>query len=215
MGFIGFPVSSFWVALYFQTELGYSALMTGVHMLPMVVVGLLANLVAALIQHKVSNKLLVGIGACAYLVSFILAAVQRYGDSYWAFFFPYLCICVIGADFQFIVANVCLSSAILFSLLTRHPRCTFFRRCQRTSSQWQDLCFRRWHACVHRWVTALLLPFSITCRGIHQRRGTMLAMRPSPLQRYFGSPPAPPSWGFSSFRYFASLPKVIRGTLEG
>jgi hypothetical protein len=82
-GFIGFPVFSFWIALYFQTKLGYSALMTGVHMLPMVICGLAANAVAALIQHKVSNKLLVGIGAGAYLVSFTLAAVQRQGDSYW------------------------------------------------------------------------------------------------------------------------------------
>ena len=213
MGFIGFPIATFWIALYFQTELGYSALMTGVHLLPMVVFGLLANLVAALIQHKVSNKLLVGIGACAYFVSFMLAAVQRYGDSYWAFFFPSLCICVIGADFQFIVANVCIPSAILFSLLTRHPRCTFSRRCQRTSSQWQALCSRRWHACVRRWGMALLLPFLITCRKIHQSQGTMLTMQPSPLQRCFGSPPAPPSWGSSSFRCFASLLKVTRETL--
>ena len=105
-GFLGFPVLSFWIALYFQTELNYNALMTGVHMLPMVVVGLTANAVAALIQHKVSNKLLVGIGAAALTVSFTLAAVQRYGDSYWAFSFPALCLCVIGVDFQFIVANV-------------------------------------------------------------------------------------------------------------
>lgn len=82
--------------------------MTGVHMLPMVVVGLMANLVAALVQHKVSNKLLVGIGAISYVASFVLAASQRYGDSYWAFTFPALCLCVIGADFQFIVANVSL-----------------------------------------------------------------------------------------------------------
>lgn len=105
-GFLGFPVFSFWLALYFQTELGFSALMTGIHMLPMVCFGLLANLVAALIQHKVSNKLLVGIGAVALTTSFILAAVQRHGDSYWAFSFPALCLCVIGVDFQFIVANV-------------------------------------------------------------------------------------------------------------
>lgn len=72
----------------------------------MVIVGLLANLVAALIQHKVSNKLIVAIGALAYLASFVLAAVQRYGDSYWAFSFPALMLCVVGADFQFIVANV-------------------------------------------------------------------------------------------------------------
>ncbi|KAH8712211.1 hypothetical protein GQ44DRAFT_625684, partial [Phaeosphaeriaceae sp. PMI808] len=105
MGFLGFPVFSFWIALYFQLELEFSALMTGVHMLPMIIVGLLANLVAALLQHKVSNKLLVVIGAAAYLTSFVLAAVQRFGDSYWAFTFPALCLCVIGADFHFIVAN--------------------------------------------------------------------------------------------------------------
>lgn len=109
LGFLGFPVFSFWIALYFQTELGYNALMTGVHMLPMVVVGLIANAVAALIQHKVSNKRLMGIGAWAYVIAFTLAAVQRKGDSYWAFSFPALCLCVIGADFEFIVANVSFS----------------------------------------------------------------------------------------------------------
>ncbi|KAF2183966.1 major facilitator superfamily MFS-1 [Zopfia rhizophila CBS 207.26] len=128
-GFLGFPVLSFWLALYFQTALGYSSLNTGVHMLPMAVVGLLANLVAALILHKVSNKLLMGIGALAYLFSFILAAVQRYGDSYWAFSFPALCLCVIGADFQFNVANMYVISSMppsrqsiagsLFQTLTR------------------------------------------------------------------------------------------------
>ncbi|KAJ4987499.1 Drug resistance protein [Stagonosporopsis vannaccii] len=111
-GFLGFPVFSFWIALYFQTELGYNALMTGVHMLPMVVVGLLANAVAALIQHKVSNKRIMGIGAWAYVVAFALAAVQRKGDSYWAFSFPALCLCVIGADFEFIVANMYVLSSM-------------------------------------------------------------------------------------------------------
>jgi hypothetical protein len=105
-GFIGFPVMSFWVALYFQNVLHLSALMTGVHMLPMVVFGLLANLVAATIQHKVSNKLIVGIGACAYVIAFTLAALNKAGITYWALLFPSLCLCVIGADFQFIVANV-------------------------------------------------------------------------------------------------------------
>lgn len=84
--------------------------MTGVHLLPMVVFGILANLVAALIQHKVSNKLLVAIGACAYVASFLLAAVNRHGYTYWALIFPALCLCVIGADFQFIVANVSRSA---------------------------------------------------------------------------------------------------------
>jgi homoaconitate hydratase len=128
-GFIGFPVFSFWIALYFQTELNYSALMTGVHMLPMVVCGIAANIIAALIQHKVSNKLLVGIGAGAYLAAFILAAVQRYGDSYWAFTFPAFCLCVVGADFQFIVANVSINSLYRLSL-TNYSRCTSSHQCR-------------------------------------------------------------------------------------
>ncbi|KAF1926723.1 MFS general substrate transporter [Didymella exigua CBS 183.55] len=111
-GFLGFPVFSFWLALYFQVELGYNALMTGVHMLPMVVVGLLANFIAAVIQHKVSNKRIMGIGAWAYVGAFVLAAVQRKGDSYWAFSFPALCLCVIGADFEFIVANMYVLSSM-------------------------------------------------------------------------------------------------------
>ncbi|KAF2648578.1 major facilitator superfamily MFS-1 [Lophiostoma macrostomum CBS 122681] len=129
LGFTGFPVVSFWTALYFQEVLGYSALSTGVHMLPMVVAGLLVNLVAALILHKVSNKLLMGIGALAYTTSFLLSAVQRYGDSYWAFFFPALCLCVVGADFQFNVSNMYVLSSMpasrqsiagsLFQTLTR------------------------------------------------------------------------------------------------
>lgn len=133
-GFLGFPVFSFWLALYFQTELGYSALMTGVHMLPMVVMGLAANAVAALLQHKVSNKLIMGIGAWAYVVSFILAAVQRYGDSYWAFSFPALCLCVVGADFQFIVANASVISLQIHQV-TNEDRCMFFLRCPRTSNR--------------------------------------------------------------------------------
>ena len=82
-------------------------------MLPMFVCGVLANLIAALIQHKISNKLLMGIGASSYLVAFVLSAVQRSGDSYWAFSFLGLCFVVVGADFQFVVTNV---SILLFEL---------------------------------------------------------------------------------------------------
>jgi hypothetical protein len=159
-GFIGFPVFSFWIALYLQTELGYSALMTGVHMLPMVVCGLTANLVAALIQHKVSNKLLVGIGAGAYLVSFILAAVQRYGDSYWAFTFPAFCICVVGADFQFIVANVSMKE-IAVDAPADLCRCMCSLQCQQTSSQSLARFCRLSRVCVLLLVLVLPQPSSM------------------------------------------------------
>ena|ERR1700733_10043837 len=114
LGFTGFQPFGFFLALYFQRILGLSALMTGVYMLPMVVCGLLANLVAALLQHKISNKLIMGLGALGYVVGFTLAAVQRTGDSYWALLFPALCVCVFGSDFQFIVSNV--SSVYLLNM---------------------------------------------------------------------------------------------------
>lgn len=100
----------------------------------MVVVGLLANAIAALAQHKVSNKRLMGIGACAYVAAFTLAAVQRQGNSYWAFSFPALCLCVIGADFEFIVANV---STVLIAPLNfaNVLRCTSSPRCLQTSNR--------------------------------------------------------------------------------
>ena len=71
-----------------------------------VVSGVIANIVAGAVLHKVSNKLLVGIGAASYFVACLLVAVQRSEDSYWAFAFPCLCLIVIGADFQFNVVNV-------------------------------------------------------------------------------------------------------------
>ena len=47
-----------------------------------------------------------GIGTISYTVASILVAVQRSGDSYWAFTFPALALAVVGADFHFNVANV-------------------------------------------------------------------------------------------------------------
>ena len=47
-----------------------------------------------------------GLGAAAFTIAFILVAVQRSGDSYWAFTFPALAIIVIGTDLEFNVVNV-------------------------------------------------------------------------------------------------------------
>jgi hypothetical protein len=60
------------------------------------------------------------IGALAYTISFLLSAVQRYGDSYWAFFFPSLCLCVVGADFQFNVSNVSFDQLTYLSVTLAH-----------------------------------------------------------------------------------------------
>ena len=61
-------------------------------------------------MHKVSNKLLMGLGAAAFTVAFLLVAVQRSGDSYWAFTFPALAIVVVGTDLEFNIVNVSMRS---------------------------------------------------------------------------------------------------------
>lgn len=117
-GFLAFPPMTFFVALYLQELSRYSALMTAVHMLPMAISGIIVNVIAGLVLHTVSNKLLIGIGAAAYTVAFLLIAVQRSGDSYWAFTFPALAIVVVGADLEFNVANMYVLSSLPKSQLS-------------------------------------------------------------------------------------------------
>jgi len=51
-----------------------------------------------------------GLGAAAFTVAFLLVAVQRSGDSYWAFTFPALAIVVVGTDLEFNIVNVSMRS---------------------------------------------------------------------------------------------------------
>ena len=56
-----------------------------------------------------------GIGAAAFTVAFLLAAVQRSDASYWSFTFPAFIIVAVGTDFEFNVVNVSmLLSAMLY-----------------------------------------------------------------------------------------------------
>ena len=106
-----------------QRVLKLSALGTAVRLLPMAVMGIIVNVshyhnfpqsihsnidqaIAALLLHRVSNKVLMAVGAFAYVISYILMAVQRTGDSYWALAFPAFCLNVVGAELQFNVTNV-------------------------------------------------------------------------------------------------------------
>ena len=43
LGFLTFPVMIFWISLYMQRVLHFSALITAIHMLPMAIMGILIN----------------------------------------------------------------------------------------------------------------------------------------------------------------------------
>jgi predicted MFS family arabinose efflux permease len=103
---MGFSAVSFYLALYLQDLKHLSALEVTVQLLPMVVSGVLVNVVCGLVLHRVSNKVLTGIGALAYTASFLILSFMKQEASYWAFIFPGLVLVVVGADIQFNVTNV-------------------------------------------------------------------------------------------------------------
>ncbi|RAK95313.1 MFS general substrate transporter [Aspergillus ibericus CBS 121593] len=112
LGFLAFPIMTFWISLFLQEIRHYSALLVAVHLLPMAIGGILVNIVAGLIMHRVPNTLLMAIGATAYTGAFLLMGLQHSDSSYWAFIFPGLLLAVVGADFEFCVANMYVMSSL-------------------------------------------------------------------------------------------------------
>ncbi|KAI0484738.1 major facilitator superfamily domain-containing protein [Xylariaceae sp. FL0804] len=106
LGMMGFTASGFWIAYFMQQVQQLSTLTVAVHLLPQAVAGLLWNVVAARILHKVNNTAIMVFGAVCYLASSLLFAFMDADSSYWAFIFPALVLCVGGADLQFNVANM-------------------------------------------------------------------------------------------------------------
>ena len=111
-GFLAFAPGSFFIALYFQEVWHMSALEVAVHVLPMAVMGILVNIFAGMVLHKVSNKLLMYAGTMAYTIAFLLLALNRHSSSYWAFSFPAFILMVVGADLEFNVANMYVMSSM-------------------------------------------------------------------------------------------------------
>ncbi|TVY73148.1 putative MFS-type transporter [Lachnellula suecica] len=111
-GFMSFTASAFWLSLYMQNVLGFSSLTVAIHLLPQAIGGIAVNVVAGLILHRVSNKLLMGIGAIAYVGAALLLATMKADSSYWAFIFPSLLLSVVGADLHFNVANMYVMSSL-------------------------------------------------------------------------------------------------------
>ena len=106
LGFMSFTAYGFWLSLYMQNVLGFTPLKVAIHLLPLAIAGIIVNIIAGAVLHKIPNRILIGIGAVAYTISALLLALMKEDSSYWAFIFPSLILAVVGADMQFNVANV-------------------------------------------------------------------------------------------------------------
>ncbi|KAI1763662.1 MFS general substrate transporter [Hypoxylon sp. FL1150] len=106
LGMMSFTSDSFWMAFFLQEIKQFSTLMVAVHLLPMAIAGLLWNIVAGHILHRVNNTVIMIGGSVCYLAASLLLSFMRTDTSYWAMMFPALILNDAGADFQFNVANM-------------------------------------------------------------------------------------------------------------
>jgi MFS family permease len=111
-GYIAFSSNTFFLALLLQKIRHMSPLLVALHLLPQVVGGVLINIMAGLLMHRINNKLLISIGAVSYVLAFSLLIGMQEDSSYWAFIFPALCLSVVGADFEFTVTNMYVMSSL-------------------------------------------------------------------------------------------------------
>ncbi|KAI0152458.1 MFS general substrate transporter [Hypoxylon sp. NC0597] len=105
-GTMSFTSSGFWTAFFLQQIKQYSTLMVAVHLLPMAIAGLIWNIIAGRILHRVNNTAIMVFGAVCYLGASLLFSFMKPESNYWAFMFPALILNVAGADLQFNVANM-------------------------------------------------------------------------------------------------------------
>ncbi|PWY84741.1 MFS general substrate transporter [Aspergillus heteromorphus CBS 117.55] len=112
LGFLAFPTMGFWISLVMQELWHLSPLLVAVHLLPMAVGGIVVNVLAGMLMHRVSNTGMMAVGVTAYVGAFLLMGLQHADSSYWAFTFPGLVLAVVGADFEFCVANMYVMSAL-------------------------------------------------------------------------------------------------------
>ncbi|PPR06397.1 hypothetical protein CVT26_004843 [Gymnopilus dilepis] len=101
MDWCSFLSWTYWVQLYYQNYMGYTAMQTVVRLLPMFVSGFLCNLFVGFMAAHVPLVFLVAGGAFATSIACLLFAIIKPGTTYWAYAFNASYISVFGADFVF------------------------------------------------------------------------------------------------------------------
>lgn len=105
-----FTAFSYWVTLYFQVSQQLSPIETAVRFLPLVVVGLCINVVAAMTMDKVSAGVLCVIGGVFSAIGPLLFALQDLSWIYWVSAFPALVLSIISTDLLFNISNLVITT---------------------------------------------------------------------------------------------------------
>ncbi|KAL2274757.1 hypothetical protein FJTKL_02736 [Diaporthe vaccinii] len=106
LGMIGFQGSTFWLTYYMQDIQELPSLTIVAHLVPMILGGIVWNILAAKTIHRVNNTLIMAFGSAGYIAAGLLFAFMKQDSLYWAFMFPGMILTVAGGDLQNNVANV-------------------------------------------------------------------------------------------------------------
>ena len=106
LGYFGFICNYFWMTLGWQRAYVDSPLKVAIKTLPGALGGIIMNIIAAMLMHRVSNKLLFMFAAGANVVASILVSVSSKEISFWALAFPWQILAVAGGDITFCVTSV-------------------------------------------------------------------------------------------------------------
>ncbi|RMZ92076.1 hypothetical protein DV736_g660, partial [Chaetothyriales sp. CBS 134916] len=96
LGFYGFCGNLFWISLVWQRINKDSPLFVAIKLLPAAIGGISVNITAALIMHRISNKLLMFIAATGLVIASALWSALGPSLSYFDLSFPALIFSVIG-----------------------------------------------------------------------------------------------------------------------
>lgn len=100
----------YFAMLYYQQVIGFGPLETSIHVLPMIVAGLCANLISSWLVNRVPGQPLMLLGFLGNVGAPILFALINIHGSYWTTAF-WVMILIVGADIAYPVGALHISSS--------------------------------------------------------------------------------------------------------
>lgn len=105
-------VLAYYATLYFQDLRHASAILTTAYYVPQAIMGILINVFAALVLHKIPGKILLMIAMGGFFASSLLWSFVDLHTSYWALPFPAFLLIVVGLDLAYNICNMHILSQV-------------------------------------------------------------------------------------------------------
>ncbi|KIM37306.1 hypothetical protein M413DRAFT_423520 [Hebeloma cylindrosporum] len=108
-----FQAWTFWVQLYFQNYMAYTAVEAAIRLIPMFVWGIVCNLVVGFMAARIPLVWIIGIGAVGTTTACLLFAIIDPSTTYWAYAFVATVVSVMGPDLVFTAGTLFIAKFAL------------------------------------------------------------------------------------------------------